>query len=56
MKRLRLEKGWTQEELAAASKGHRTFICAIENGTKYISLKLAIKLADALKVDYKIFL
>jgi transcriptional regulator with XRE-family HTH domain len=50
MKRLRLEKGWTQEELALKADLHRAYIGQIERGEKNIGLRNLEKIAKALGV------
>jgi transcriptional regulator with XRE-family HTH domain len=50
LKQLRLQKGWSQEKLAARSELHRTYIGAIERGEQNISLKNIEKLALALEL------
>ncbi len=46
VKRLRLEKGWSQEELAYKSGFHRTYIGMIERAERNISLKNIERLAQ----------
>jgi transcriptional regulator with XRE-family HTH domain len=50
MKRLRRERGWSQEELAARAGLHRTFISQIERATKNPTLNVLEKVARALGV------
>jgi transcriptional regulator with XRE-family HTH domain len=50
---LRLQKGWSQEELAKYSDLHRTYIGAIERQERNISLLNVERIAKALKVDVK---
>lgn len=50
IKRLRGEKGWTQEYLAEKVEVHVSYIGQIERGLRYPSLKVLFKLADALTV------
>src|SRR6266567_7340946 len=52
LKRLRLEKGFTQKELAVRVKGglDYTYIGKIERGEQLPSLKILIKISEALSV------
>lgn len=53
VKTLRLEKGWTQEELARRADLHRTYIGSIERYERNISLLNLERIAKALGVDIK---
>lgn len=44
---LRFTRGWTQEQLAAASGLHRTYISSIERGRRNVGLDNIERLADA---------
>jgi transcriptional regulator with XRE-family HTH domain len=55
MKRLRLEKGWTQEELALKADLHRTYIGSIERYERNVSLLNIERIAKALEADIKDF-
>ena len=57
LKRLRLEKGLTQKELAAAVRGglDYTYIGKIERGEQLPSLKILIKISEALSVPVNYF-
>lgn len=48
VRRLRLEKGWSQEELAAEAGLHRTYVSQLERGIRNPTLTLIAKLAKAL--------
>lgn len=50
MRKLRLEQGYSQEELGAKAKLHRTYIGMIERGEKNITLENIEKIAKALSV------
>jgi len=50
---LRLQKGWTQEELARRAELHRTYIGAIEREERNVSLVNVERIAKALRVDPK---
>jgi transcriptional regulator with XRE-family HTH domain len=53
IKLLRLEKGYSQEELASRAGIDRTYISDIEKGERNVSLKIIEKLA--LSLDKEIF-
>ncbi|MFQ6035727.1 MAG: helix-turn-helix domain-containing protein [Sedimentisphaerales bacterium] len=50
---LRVENGWTQEELARRADLHRTYIGSIERYERNVSLLNVERIAAALKVDVK---
>lgn len=51
VKTLRLEKGWSQEELAHRADLHRTYIGSIERYERNVSLLNVERIAKALKVN-----
>jgi len=53
VKSLRLEKGWSQEELARRADLHRTYIGSIERHERNVSLLNVQRIAKALKVNIK---
>lgn len=52
LKRLRLEKGISQESLALSADLDRTYIPSIEKGERNVSIIVAEKLAIALNVKF----
>ena len=54
--RIREERGFTQERLAALSGLHRAYIGQIERGEKNIGLKNLEKIANALNVNIRVLL
>ena len=53
VKTLRLEKDWSQEELARRADLHRTYIGAIERNERNVSLLNVERIAKALGVKAK---
>jgi transcriptional regulator with XRE-family HTH domain len=53
VKALRLEKGWTQEQLAKKADLHRTYIGSIERYERNVSLLNIERIAKALRVDVR---
>ena len=57
VRKYRIKKGWSQEELAEKSELHRTYISAIECERRSIALENIQKIANALEIDiYKLFM
>jgi transcriptional regulator with XRE-family HTH domain len=50
VKRLRAERGWTQEDLADAASLTTTYVGQVERGNKVPSLTVVLKLARGLSV------
>ncbi len=55
LKRLRLEKGISQESLALSANLDRTYIPSIEKGLRNVSITVVEKLAIALNADISEF-
>ena len=53
VKRLRTQKSWSQEDLAAKCGLHRTYIGSIERGGRNVSLINIEKIAKALGIREK---
>ena len=51
IKKLRNEKGWSQEALAHKAGIDRTYLPGIESGKRNVSIVVIEKLAKAFKVD-----
>lgn len=51
VRRLREEKGWSQEELAHRTGLHRTYISGIERGVRNPTVKIVAKIAKLLEVE-----
>jgi transcriptional regulator with XRE-family HTH domain len=51
LRRLRLAKNWTQEELAERANLHSTYIGGIERGERNVGLQNILKIARALGVS-----
>ena len=56
LRRLRREKGLSQDELAYEAEVSRSYLSQIEKGALYVSLKIIGRLASALKVEPAEFL
>lgn len=52
IRKYRLKKGWSQEELAFECELHRTYIGAVERGERNITVLNLIKIKE--KLDVKI--
>lgn len=50
LKRLRTEKGWSQEELAEQAGLHRTYVSGVERGVRNPTITIVATLAKALGV------
>lgn len=53
IKKLRLEKGWSQEKMAEVADFHRTYIGMVERGERNPSLKSIERFAKAFDVTIK---
>lgn len=51
VRRLRREKGWSQEEFADRSSIHRTYVSDVERGARNPTITVVQKLADSLGVS-----
>jgi len=51
LRRLRIERGWTQEDLAEAAGLTSTYVGQVERGDKIPSLTVVLKLARGLAVE-----
>jgi transcriptional regulator with XRE-family HTH domain len=47
---IRMEKGWSQEELAFRSELHRTYLSGVERGVRNPTVLVLERLADTLGV------
>lgn len=57
MKKYRIEKNLSQEELANKANLHRTYISSVERGQRNISLQNIEKIAYALEIEiYQLFM
>jgi transcriptional regulator with XRE-family HTH domain len=50
VRRIRRQRHWSQEQLAAEALLHRTYISDIERGVRNASLTSLVRIADALEV------
>ena len=51
VRRLRKEKGWSQEAFAERASLHRTYISQVERAKKNVTISVLDRLAEALGVD-----
>lgn len=51
LRRVRREKGMSQEELADAASINRTYVSKLETGATYVGLEIVGRLADALGIE-----
>ncbi len=56
VRRLRVEKGWTQEDYADRAGIHRTYVSDIERGRRNPTITVVEKLAKALKVSASVLI
>lgn len=56
MRRLRKEKGWSQEELAHRAGIHRTYLSGVERSERNISIDNIEKIAKALGSESAVLL
>ena len=55
LRQIRLEKGVSQEALAAAADLHRTYVSSVERGERNVSIVNIARLAAALDVPVREF-
>ena len=55
LRQIRLEKGVSQEALAAAADLHRTYVSSVERGERNVSIVNIARLAAALDVPIREF-
>lgn len=51
LKRIRKQKGWSQEQLAFESGLHRTYISGIERGARNPTVMILARIAETLGVE-----
>jgi transcriptional regulator with XRE-family HTH domain len=51
LRRLRHEKGLSQEELAYEAQVNRSYLSKVEKGATYVGLEIIGKIADVLEVE-----
>lgn len=51
LRRLRAERGWSQEEMAHQAGLHRTYVSGLERGVRNPTLTVLARLAKALGVS-----
>lgn len=53
VRKLRTDRGWSQERLADEAGMHRTYMWGIEQGMRNPSVRHLVRLADALEIPLK---
>ena len=53
VRKLRTDRGWSQERLADEAGMHRTYMWGIEQGMRNPSVRHLVRLADALNIPVK---
>ena len=53
LKRIREERGYSQEDLAFRADLHRTYVSGVERGVRNPTIVIVQKLAEALEVEAK---
>ena len=48
VKEMRAQRGWTQEDMAERSGLHRSYLAAIESGSRNPTLDIIVKIANGL--------
>jgi transcriptional regulator with XRE-family HTH domain len=56
LRRLRTERGYSQEALAYEAGVNRTYMSKLETGGSFVGLEVMVKLADVLQVEPADFL
>jgi transcriptional regulator with XRE-family HTH domain len=56
LRRLRTERGYSQEALAYEAGVNRTYMSKLEKGGSFVGLEVMVKLADVLQVEPADFL
>jgi transcriptional regulator with XRE-family HTH domain len=56
LRRLRTERGYSQEALAFEAGVNRTYMSKLEKGGSFVGLEVMVKLANVLKVEPADFL
>lgn len=56
LRRLRNDKGWSQDDLALEAKISRSYLSQLEKGVYYVSIKVIGRLAEKLDVEPEEFL
>ena len=56
VKLLRIEKGWSQEQLALTADLDRTYVPGIEAGNRNVSIVVIEKIANALNIEIQVLM
>lgn len=51
IRKLRVDRGWSQLDLSLEANINRNYICDLENGRRNPTLELLIRIANAFEID-----
>ncbi|MDI9504055.1 MAG: helix-turn-helix transcriptional regulator [Erysipelotrichaceae bacterium] len=51
IRKLRVDRGWSQLDLSLEANINRNYICDLENGRRNPTLEMIIRIADAFEIE-----